>query len=299
MLLKKVHQEVDVLGKKVAVITGASRGIGLEMAKELAAREYKVIMACRDKEKAACLAGEMINNQRTLDVEVLTVNMASLQSIKAFCVKFTGMHNRLDVLLNNAGVFCDRLQRTEDGFEMTMGVNYLGPFFMTRLLLPALQNAPAARVINVVSKAAFHAKLKLNDQLFTADTHGFKAYAASKLAQILFTIDLAEELKGTGVTVNAAYPGRVATDIWKGSSLLMKVVAPVMMRNSISAAEGAKTGIFLAASPELEGVSGKLYYFEDILEYNQACLDEQLRKKLMMRSFDAVNLPQPASLTQP
>ena len=278
-----------VTKKKIAVITGATSGIGLESAKELAAKGFSVIMACRDIEKAACLAGDIINQNGSPSVEVLPVNLASLQSIRAFSSKYTAVHDKLHVLVNNAGVFCDKLQKTEDDFEMTMGVNYLGPFLLTRLLLPVIKNTPGARIINITSKAAFHAKLKLEENPFSSRTHGFKAYAASKLAQILFTIDLAEELKDAGVTVNAAYPGRVATNIWKGSSLLMKIVAPIMMRKSISAEEGAKTGIYLAESPAVEGVTGKLFENEEIMEYNQTCRDDQIRKKLIKLSFDAVD----------
>ena len=276
--------------KKIAIITGATSGIGLESAKDLAGKGFKVVMACRNIEKAACQAGDIINQNGNLDVEVFPLNLASLESIRAFASKYCASYDKLDVLVNNAGVFCDKLKKTEDGFEMTMGVNYLGPFLLTRLLLPVLKNTTGARVINITSKAAFHAKLNLDKDPFSNRTYGFKAYAASKLAQILFTIDLAEELEDTGVTVNAAYPGRVATNIWKGTSLMMKIVAPIMMRKSISAEEGAKTGIYLAESPFLEGVTGKLFENEQIIEYNQTCRDIVMRKKLIKLSFDALGL---------
>ncbi len=276
------------MDKKLAVITGATSGIGLEMTRELVDRDYSVVMAVRDKEKAACLAGELINQTSAADLSVLPVDMASLRSIQDFCTRFKELFGQLHILVNNAGVFTDRLQQTEDGFEMTMGVNYLGPYLMTRLLLPVIKKTPAARIINVASRAALHAKLKADANIFSNRRHGFKAYASSKLAQLLFTIDLAEELQASGVTVNAAYPGRVATNIWKGSGLLMKVLAPLMMRNSLSAAEGAKTGVYLATSPDVEGVSGKLFYFEEIMEYNRYCLDKDLRQRLIDLSFDAV-----------
>ena len=275
---------------KVALVTGATSGIGLETAKSLARKDYTVIMACRDMDKGACLVADMISQDERADVHILPVDMASLQSVREFVELFTAKHDKLDVLVNNAGAFYDSQKKTEDGFEMTMGVNYLAPFLMTRLLLPLIKHTAGARIINITSKAAFYAKLKPDGKIFSNNTYGFKAYAASKLAQILFTIDLAEELKGTGVTVNAAYPGRVATNIWQGNSFLMKIVAPIMTRKSISAVEGAKTGVHLAVSPDVEGITGKLFYHEALMDYNQTCLDEWLRKKVMQLSFDAVDI---------
>lgn len=277
--------------KKVALVTGATSGIGLETVRSLARKEYVVVMACRDMDKGACLVADFISEDENAEVHLLPVDMASLHSVRAFVELFNTKYQKLDVLVNNAGAFFDRLQKTEDGFEMTMGVNYLAPFLLTRLLLPSLKNTAEARIVNITSKAAFYAKLKPHGTIFSNNTYGFKAYAASKLAQILFTIDLAEELKDMDVTVNSAYPGRVATNIWKGNSLLMKIVAPIMTRKSISAAEGAKTGVYLASSPVVKGISGKLFYNEAIMDYNQTCLDEWLRKKVMQLSFDAVNVP--------
>lgn len=276
------------MNKNVAVITGATSGIGLETARALAHEGFKVVMACRDIEKASSLAKEISKQSGNEGVNVIPVNMASMHSIREFASLFAARYNKLHVLINNAGVFCDRQQKTEDGFELTMGVNYLGPFLLTRLLLPIIKDTPGARIINVISKAAFYAKLKLDENTFTGNTHGFKAYSASKLAQILFTIDLAEELKGHGVTVNAAYPGRVATNIWRGDSLMMRIAAPLMMRRSVSAEEGAKTVIYLAVSPAVEGITGKMYYEEDVLEYKENCLDARLREKLMELSFKAI-----------
>lgn len=272
-------------------MTGATSGIGLETAKSIAGKGYTVVLACRDIEKGACLCADIISENKLADVQVLPLELASLQSVRAFTASFMAKYDKLHVLVNNAGAFNDRLKKTKDGFEMTMGVNYLGPFLLTRLLLPLIKDTAGARIINITSKAAFYAKLKPASDIFSNNTYGFKAYAASKLAQILFTIDLAEELKDTGVTVNAVYPGRVATNIWQGKSLLMKMVAPIMTRRSISAAEGAETGIFLAVSPDVEGITGKLFYNEEVMDYNKTCLDPWLRNKLMHLSFDAVAYP--------
>lgn len=278
------------MAKQIAVVTGATSGIGLETARGLALGDYHVVMACRNMEKASALAMEISEQSGNSNIEVLTVDMASLQSIRDFAERFTTKYDQLDVLINNAGVFCDRFEKTEDGFEMTMGVNYLGSFLLTRLLLPVIKETPEARIINISSKAAYYARLKTDENIFTDKKSGFRAYSKSKLAQLLFNIELAGELKRTDISANAAYPGRVATKIWQGSSLLMKIVEPLMMRNSISAKEGAETGLYLAMSPDLEGLSGYSFHGEDVLDYNKTCLNKKLRKELIKLSFDAVGL---------
>lgn len=279
------------MAKQFAVVTGATSGIGLETAKGLALEDYHVVMACRNTRKASELAMEISELTGNTNIEVLKIDMASLRSIRDFTEKFRAKFNQLDVLINNAGVFCDRYEKTEDGFEMTMGVNYLGAFMLTRLLLPVIKDTPEARVINISSKAAFYARLKTDGNLFTEKKSGFRAYSKSKLAQLLFTIELAGELKRTDISVNAAYPGRVATNIWKGNSLLMRILEPLMMRKSISPKEGAETGLYLAMSPDLEGLSGYLFHGEEVVNYNKNFLNKSLRKELIKMSFDAVGLP--------
>ncbi|OEF96356.1 SDR family NAD(P)-dependent oxidoreductase [Desulfuribacillus alkaliarsenatis] len=274
---------------KTIVITGATSGIGLEMTKQLAMKGHKLIMACRNLDKANQVKEKILKEYSEADIEILEIDMSSFASISSFAQNFTAKYNQLDVLINNAGVFCDKLATTKDGFEMTMGVNYLGPIVLTRMLLPTITKTPNALIINITSKSAFYGKIKLNSNMFSSKTHGFKAYSASKLAQIHFTIDLAEELKDTGVTVNAAYPGRVATNIWNGETFMMKLVAPIMNRRSISAEQGAKTGVYLAISPEVAGITGKMFDQEQkVVEYPPICLDKEIRKELMIISQNAI-----------
>lgn len=277
------------MNRKVVVITGATSGIGLEMARKLAHSQCHVVMACRNMEKAVEVRDKIINPNGDYGVDILRIDMASLRSIRQFVEAFNCKYEKLDVLINNAGVFCDTLQWTSDGFEMTMGVNYLGPFLLTRLLSPILTRDSGARIINITSRAAFHGKLSLGENTFNSKTHGFKAYAASKLAQLLFTIDFAQEIKDSGVTVNAAYPGRVATNIWQGKTLLMKMVAPIMNRKSISASEGAETGVYLATSSKVADVTGAMFDREEVVEYSPVCEDDDLRRRLMALTREAID----------
>lgn len=276
------------MNDKTVLITGATSGIGLEMAKGIAQEGYKVIMACRNREKAEEIASMIKSFARNPNVKALPLDLASIASIKAFVELYSKEEEELYALINNAGVFCDRLERTEDGFEMTMGVNYIGTSLLTEKLLPIIKGAPSSRIITIASKAAFYARLTIHPGLFTGNTYGFKAYSRSKLAQILYTIGLAENLAPRGIAVNAVSPGRVATNIWNGRSLLMKIVRPIMMRTSISAKEGAQTGIHLATSPAVEGITGKVFEKKEILEYNKTCLNKELRRQLLALTYDVL-----------
>lgn len=273
---------------KIAIVTGATSGIGMETARGLAGKGLGVIMACRDVAKAVKLCKEIKAESGNNNVEVMKIDLASKKSIRKFAAEYLKKYDRLDVLINNAGLYSDRANKTEDGYELTIGVNYLGPFLLTRLLLPVIKKTQGARIINISSKAAYFAGLKLKKGFFTDGPHGFRAYAASKLAQVLFTIDLAEELADDGITVNAVHPGAVGTNIWKGSGILIKIVGPFMKRTSLSSAEGAVTGIYLATSPEVEGVTGKFFYECKVMKYNKASQNVQMRKKLMEMSFKEV-----------
>lgn len=245
---------------RLAVLTGATHGIGLETARGLTAAGWDLVLACRDVPRAAAVRDELQAAQPRRRVEVTPLDLASLASIRACAAALTQAHASLHLLVNNAGVFCDTRQRTADGFEMTMGVNFLGPMLLTRLLLPTLVSTAErdrrARIVMVSSAAAAYGRLRLDAGAFTDGPHGFRGYAASKLALVLFTAALADELAQTGVTVNAVHPGDAATNIWSGQSLLMRLVAPIMRRTLRSPAEAARAVLHAALAPELEQVSG-------------------------------------------
>lgn len=197
------------------MVTGATSGIGLETARGLARAGWDLVLACRNTEKAAGIRAAITAEAHGAAVETLRLDLASLASIRSFAVDLVARYESVDLLVNNAGVFCDTRRLTADSFEMTMGVNFLGTFLLTRLLLPLLLRAAAvagpARIVNVSSAAAAFGAIRRGDGIFTRGPHGFRGYAASKLALVLFTVDLAEEFAGRGVTVNAVHPGDAAT----------------------------------------------------------------------------------------
>jgi NAD(P)-dependent dehydrogenase (short-subunit alcohol dehydrogenase family) len=267
---------------KVCLITGADGGIGREITKGLAQTGATIVMGCIDLPGAGPVC-EMIKKETgNTNVEMMQIDLASLKSIRAFVKQFSSKYRGLNVLINNAGVYCAKREETEDGFEKTVGINYFGPFFLTNLLLPMLRQTPEARIINVSSNAYFQGKMNLNDLNLQKRYQGFKAYSASKLAIVLFTLELATRLKDTGVTVNAVHPGHVATDIWNMwpgtwyQALLFKVIR----RFAKSPEEAAQASIFLASSDEVRGVTGKYFDNKATKEVSPLCNDLQLRKEL-------------------
>jgi NAD(P)-dependent dehydrogenase (short-subunit alcohol dehydrogenase family) len=213
---------------------------------------------------------------------MMQVDLASLSSIREFTRHFSNRYQQLNVLINNAGVYCAKRGETKDGFEKTMGINYLGPFLLTNLLLPLLKKTPEARIVNVSSNAYFQGKIDLNNLHLKKRYQGFKAYSASKLAIVLFTLELAERLKDTGVTVNALHPGHVATDIWNmwPGTWYQELLFKIVRRFAKSPEEAAKTSIYVASSDELKGITDTYFDNKNPKALSPKCNDVHLRKGL-------------------
>ncbi|MCB9600954.1 MAG: SDR family oxidoreductase [Sandaracinus sp.] len=253
---------------KVVLVTGANSGIGKETAAALAKEGAHVVLAIRNRAKGEAAADE-IESRTGVRPELLTLDLASFGSIREAAATFLAHHDKLHVLVNNAGLVLDSRTTTVEGFETTFGVNHLGHFLFTRLLLGALKKAAKedreARIVNVSSDAHRWARRGLDwDDLQSEKKYAsFDVYAKSKLANIYFTRALARRLEATGVTVNALHPGVVATefassdDVGFFTSFGFKLVRPFLK----TSAQGAATSIFLASSPEVRGVNGK--YFAD------------------------------------
>ncbi len=247
------------MSRPVTLITGATSGIGRAAAAELARRGHHLILACRNLEKAARIQAELGTDGTGQPVEIVRLDLASLASVRAAAVEVQATHQTLDVLINNAGTFSMKRQETEDGFELTFGVNHLGPFLLTALLLPLLARAEAARIVNVASAAARFGRLRWDDLQMRRRYGGFRAYAASRLATVLFTQELARRLAGTGITANCCHPGHVQSNIWPDAGGLYGLAMRISSRFRISAEEGAVPVVRLADDPELTGVSGAYF----------------------------------------
>ena len=235
--------------RPLCLVTGANTGIGVEIARGLARKGSNVVLACRDQAKGEDARNTIASEARNPDIELLIVDLASQQSIRSAAQEFSRKHDALDVLVNNAGTSAPKRRESPDGVELTFATNVLGYHLLTEQLLGLLRRAPAARVVNVASMMAYG--LDLDDVNFKRRRYDpSTAYAQTKQADRMLTWALARRLEGTSVTANALHPGVVNT-------ALLRTLAPGF--SGSTPAEGADTATWLAASPDVAGVSGKLW----------------------------------------
>jgi retinol dehydrogenase 12 len=242
----------------VALVTGANTGIGRVTARELARAGMHVVVAARDEAKGREAVAAIRAETGSHSVEFLRLDLGSLASVRAAAREFLAKGIPLRVLVNNAGVGGQR-GRTADGFELHFGINHLGHFLLTTLLRDALVASAPARVVNVSSKAHLDAKTGIDWNRLEGPTRSFTGlpeYAASKLANILFSKELARRLAGTGVTTYALHPGVIASDVWRR---IPWPIRPLVTRNMLSVDEGARTTLHCATSPDVATETG-LYY---------------------------------------
>lgn len=270
----------DVIGKTV-LITGATNGIGLEAAVALARRGARIVMVGRDAVRTEAAVANVRTRSGSSEVSYLLCDFSSQKAIRGVAKAFLAGHDRLHVLVNNAGGVNKKRWLTEDGIEATFAVNHLGYFLLTNLLLDRLVESAPARVVSVASIGHRRGTLDFDDLGYENGYGVMKAYTRSKLANVLFAAELSRRLQGTGVTSNSLHPGVVATNIWSGAPAWAKPLIRILYRPFfISAEKGAETVVQLAASPELEGVTGR--YFEEgkLAEPSPLARDEALAKRL-------------------
>ncbi|XP_068609563.1 retinol dehydrogenase 14b isoform X2 [Brachionichthys hirsutus] len=280
---------------KTVIVTGANCGIGKALAGELLKVQARVIMACRDQRSAEEAAEDIKSRAGPEQGEVIVkhLDLASFGSIRAFCKDINEEESKIDVLVNNAGVYQCPYAKTEDGFELQLGVNHLGHFLLTHLLLDLLKTAAPSRIVVVSSKLYKYGRINFDD--LNSENNYDKAfcYGQSKLANLLFTLELARRLEGTGVSVNALTPGIVRTRL--GRHVKIPVLAkPLFLLASFvffkSPLEGAQTPLYLACSPEVEGVSGKCFANCEEEELMAKATDDEAAKRLWDLSRRMVGL---------
>ena len=243
---------------KTVVITGGNTGIGKETARELARMGARVAIGVRDTTKGEA-AAEEIRRETAAEVRVFALDLASFASIRAFAAGILEAYPRIDVLILNAGLVLQKRQETVEGLEATFGINHLGHFLLTELLLERIKASAPARIIVLSSDAHRRSRKALDENIFQRNTYSaMEAYCDSKLANVLFTRELARRLEGTGVTVNAVHPGVVATEFARGNDVnkvvnfFMAVASPFFKTPK----QGAQTSVFLASSPDVANVTG-------------------------------------------
>src|SRR6266849_555959 len=277
---------------KACMVTGANSGIGKATALGLAQVGANVVMVARDRARGEVAQNEVKAKSGNNSVDLLVADLSSQQSIRQLVENFKQHYKQLYVLINNAGVFMLTRRETVDGLEITFAVNYLAPFLLTNLLLDVLKASAPARIVNVSSEAHENGYIKMDDLQAKKNYRPFRAYGQSKLALVMFTYELARRLQGTGVTANCLHPGFVATNIGQsGMGLASRIVTRLIFAFGISPQEGAKTSLYLASSPEVEGVTGK--YFVKGIPQRSAPIsyDESLQRQLWEKSVKLANLP--------
>jgi retinol dehydrogenase 12 len=245
--------------KPICLITGATDGIGRETALELAARGFVVVVAARDAAKAQALVKEIELTTGHRDAGTITADLRSLAEVRQLSEIFRQRYPRLDVLINNAGIFSGVRQLTGDGFETTYQVNYLAPFYLTCLMLDALKQAEQGRIVNLSSSVYTAGKFDPENLQGEKRFSTFSAYSNSKLLMLLSTIELASRLKATPVTANAVHPGVVRTQMLLRAPGIFRAVGYLALPFALSPRQGAATSLHLASSPDVKGMSGKYF----------------------------------------
>jgi len=271
-------------GKEI-VITGGTDGIGKVTARELAKMGASVTIVARNAAKAQDVVKELRTAAGHDRIGFVRADLSSQKSIRGAAETIKGRLKRIDVLINNAGAMFNRRGLTEDGIEQTFALNHLGYFLFTNLLLDTLKASAPSRIINVASAAHVGGKLDINDLQLAKGYSGWRAYQRSKLANIYFTYELARRLAGTNVTVNALHPGFVASRFGNNNGGITRVVFSLgKTLFAISEANGARTSVYLASSPDVDGITGKYFDSRRQVRSSPTSYDEQKWRELWRAS---------------
>ena len=260
---------------RVAIVTGANRGLGKAIAEGLARQGLTVMLGCRDAHRGEAARAAISAATGNPRVEILPIDLADQQSIRAAVATIVGKHDRLDVLINNAAVYKTERTLTQDGLEAMFATNHLGPVLLTNLLCELLKASAPARILTITAPST--TQLKFDDLQSSGQWSAYRAFGASKMCNLLFTYELARRLQGTGVTVNAVHPGLVK------SNLLQEAPRPIrFVANLVSASpEKASAGpVSLASSPAVAGVSGKFFKGQKQIKSSAYSHDPAMQRRL-------------------
>ena len=274
---------------KVCVVTGATSGIGKASAMALAQQGAQVVIVGRDRARTEATQEEVAAVSAGPMPQVQIADLSSMAQVRALAERLGGL-DRIDVLINNAGFVASQRRVTEDGFEEVFAVNHLAPFLLTNLLLGKLKASAPARVITVTSDAHTAARLDLDNLNLEHGWDSWRSYSNSKLANILFTRELARRLEGTGVTANCAHPGVVRTGFGRDASPLMRIGLTIARPFLLSPERGAGTIVYLATSPDVAGATGGYYVKSQLREPSKAAQDEATAQRLWELSEELTGL---------
>lgn len=280
--------------EKVCIITGGNSGIGKEAAIELARLGAHVAIVARDEKRGEAAVDRIRRTAASSSVSLLLADLSSQAEVRRLAKVIDETFPRVDVLLNNAGLTLGERRVTVDGIETTFAVNHLAYFLLTNLLLHKLVESAPSRIVNVSSDAHRSGTIDFDDLQYERDYSGWRAYAQSKLANVLFTYELARRLEGTGVTANCLHPGVVATNFANEGGFFMKTVFRLFAPFLTTPAKGARTSIYLASSPEVEGVSGQYFVKSRPVPSSAESRDREVAQRLWEVSEQLVAAEPPA-----
>jgi NAD(P)-dependent dehydrogenase (short-subunit alcohol dehydrogenase family) len=275
-----IHEKLEIMEQRVILVTGATDGIGRQTALELLRRGAHVLVHGRNAAKTSKVAQELEKESGSSKLAPVAADLSSMAEIRNLAREIEGSIERLDVIVNNAGVFLHERQTTVDGFETTFAVNHLAPFLLTHLLLPKLRQSEQGRIVMVSSIAHSRGRIDFDDLKSEKYFHGYTAYATSKLANILFAYEMARRLGNSSITSNALHPGVITTKLLKTG----------FGTTGASLARGAATSVKLAIDPTLKTTTGK--YFADEREQTSSSMshDQQLQHRLYKVSCELVGI---------
>ena len=275
------------LDSKYVIITGATSGIGKETAMAIAGENAHIVLPVRNIEKGEKVKKEIAGKSGNPGIYIMECDLAAFDSIRSFAGEYKNRFSKLNLLINNAGIWETKRKETKDCIEKNFGVNHLAPFLLTNLLLDELKAVDFARIINISSEAHRHSKFDFDDPEGKKKFSSFKSYGQSKLANILFTRYLSNLVRDDSITVNCLHPGVVATNLFDKMNPFLKSVFSFFM---VSPRKGAETTIYLATSPEIKGQTGEYFVKRKIKRPSSAALDDEAAKKLWEISCDYTGL---------
>jgi NAD(P)-dependent dehydrogenase (short-subunit alcohol dehydrogenase family) len=290
----------DMKGRTV-VVTGGNSGIGFETASALASMGARVLVTARNADKGRAAVSAIAQRLGAdAQVQLVVFDLADLASVRRGAAEILEQAPRLDVLVNNAGLVLSERAETVDGYEATFATNHLGPFLLTNLLLDRITGSAPARIVNVASTAHSAARrgMPFDDLQSKKQYRGMRVYGQSKLANILFTLELARRMEGTGVTANSLHPGTVRTGYGSDGDTRgflafgIKLASPFFL----SPAKGARTSVYLASSPDVEGVSGQYFVNCKPKQPSRWAQDPEAAGRLWRVSEELVRLVPPAAV---
>ena len=277
---------------KTALVTGASSGLGFEASAKLASLGAELVLVARDRRRGEEAVATIKKRSGSNAVSLMLCDFASLTQIRRLAGDVVASRSKLHILVNNAGSVNAKREVTEDGIERTFAVNHLGPFLLTNLLLELLKRSAPARVVTLASIAQARGDMPFDDLQFERGGYAImRAYARSKLANVLFTRELARRLAGAGVTANCLHPGAVATNIWSHAPWYVRPLLAVAKLFMISPEQGAEAIVYLATSPDVEGLTGDYYERTRRVAPSQIAQDDLTATRLWERSAALVGIP--------